>query len=80
MQSSMSLDLAEQLTSLIVDCGDEAADALVKLLHAVADPDGQSQRHQIAWVAIRKAFPSIPDYDLAIRDHCERAPDDQPEM
>jgi len=66
-------DAAEQLTAAIVNCGGEAASALVDLLYAVADPSGDKHRYEIAWIAIRKAMPSVPEYDQVIIHHCERA-------
>lgn len=69
---SISPDVTAELAQTIIACGQEAAAALVDLLYAVADPEGDKHRHETAWIAIRAAIPFVPEFDDLCRKHCER--------
>lgn len=76
MPASIALALAEELTRTIVNCGEEATDALIQLIRAVADPDGDKHKAQVAWVVIKTAMPFSSKFgELCELDTAEEEPE-----
>jgi hypothetical protein len=72
MLSSISLDLAEELTHTITSYGPEVTDALIRLIRGISDPDGDKHRRQLAWVVVKSAMPFSSKFEEIRKEIYER--------